>query len=102
MARFVEIGVIRKSSERRGCGALAGAWFASSACLPASPGSQGTLRSGRYQLRSDLVEVGQGKHGLGSSHVFGEPSVAGLHEAPELLDLSARASTSPDTRAARA
>jgi len=52
--------------------------------------SQATLRPGREQLASDLVEIGQCKHRLCPGQILFQPPVADLHEAPELFEDSKR------------
>jgi len=38
------------------------------------------------QLSADLVEIGQGEHGLRAGQVLGQTAVAHFGEAPQLLD----------------
>ena len=48
--------------------------------------SQDTLRTGREQTMTKLVEISQGKHGLRSRQVLGQPAVPHLGEAPQLFE----------------
>src|SRR5271168_4243921 len=49
-------------------------------------GSQPAPRSCREQLTTQLVEIGQGKHGLRPRQVLGQAAVSHFVEAPQMLD----------------
>src|SRR5271167_945193 len=75
---------------RKGNGATGG-WFLASGRKHlrfSRSGSQRVPRSNREQLTADLVEIGQGKHGLRPRQVLGQASIPDLGEAPQLLDHS--------------
>ena len=56
------------------------------AAVPLSLASQSTPRSRGEQMASDLIQIRQRKHRLGSSQVLGQAPVSHLGESPHLLD----------------